>query len=350
VSASGRAMLGIDIGGTTFTVVLLEPDGRVAAAAQEPMPIGLAPAAVLKTVATVARALAATAGHEPRALGAIGLAVPGSVDAARGILRSAPNLSGWRDVPVAAIAAEALETPVALEHDVRMAAYGESRLGVGRGAASFVCVTVGTGIGAALVLDGALYRGASDAAGEIGHVRVTSDRHLTAMGRQEDRHLTAMGRQELDEPCGCGRRGCLETVASGRAIAQRARRLAEAGDAAGALALADGDVAAITARHVFAAAATGDAACGRVVEEAVAALASGLTVLVNVLNPEIIAIGGGVAEAGAALLDRLRAGVRAAAWSPAADVARIVPVALGTRAGAIGAALYAAERGGRRTC
>jgi glucokinase len=331
VTGSGRAVLGIDVGGTTFTVVLLAADGEVTAAAEEPMPIGLAPTAALKTVTATARTLLATANLLPRELVAIGLAVPGSVDVARGVLRSAPNLPGWRDVPVAAIAADALEAPVAVDHDVRMAAVGESRLGAGRGVASFVCMTIGTGIGAALVLDGRPYRGASDAAGEIGHVPVATD-------------TTAM------ELCGCGRRGCLETVASGRAVAERVRRLARAGAATSAPALAGGDVDAISARHVFAAAAAGDAVCARVVEDAVTALTAGVTVLVNVLNPEVVAIGGGVSAAGAALLDRLRAGVRAAAWSPAVDVVRIVPAALGTRAGAIGAALHAAEHGGRRTC
>jgi glucokinase len=223
------------------------------------------------------------------------------------VLRGSPNLPAWRDVPVAAIAADALDAPVAVEHDVRMAALGEARFGAGRDVASFVCVTVGTGIGAAVVLDGRPYRGASDAAGEIGHVAVASDRA---------------------EPCGCGRRGCLETVASGRAIAERVRRL---------------DGRTLAAREIFAAAAAGDATCARAVDEAIAALGAGLTILVNVLNPEVIAIGGGVAEAGAALLDRLRASVRAAAWAPAGEVVRLVPAALGPRAGAIGVAVFATE-------
>jgi glucokinase len=270
----------------------------------------LPPAAALKSVMVTARAVAADAGLEPRDLAGIGLAVPGAVDVARGVLRHAPNLPGWLDVPVASLAADVLDAPVAVEHDVRMAALGEARLGAGRGVATFVCVTVGTGIGAAVVLDGRLYRGASDAAGEIGHVRVVT----------------------AGEVCGCGRRGCLETVASGRAIADRAGRLTGHPT---------------TARDVFAAAAAGDAACTRVEDEAAAALGDGLTILVNVLNPEVIAIGGGVAGAGAALLDRLRASIRASAWVPAAEVVRVVPAELGTRAGAIGAALFAADRSHR---
>jgi glucokinase len=169
-----------------------------------------------------------------------------------------------------------------------------------------VCVTVGTGVGAAIVLDGRLYRGATDAAGEIGHVPVPGD----------------------GAECGCGRRGCLETMASGRAIAARAR-------AAGA--------AVQTAADAFAAAAAGDPVCARVIADAVGALAAGLATLVNVLNPDVIAIGGGVAAAGAAFLDPLRAAVRRSAWAPAAEAVRIVPVELGARAGAIGAALHVAE-------
>jgi glucokinase len=210
---------------------------------------------------------------------------------------------------VGSIAAEVLETPVAVEHDVRMAALAEARLGAGRGVVTFVCVAVGTGIGSAMVLDGKLYRGASDSAGEIGHVAIAGG----------------------DMPCGCGRRGCLETIASGRAIASRVRRLT-------------GDARTRSARDVFAAAAAGDAACTQVIDEAGRALGEGLAVLINVWNPEVIAVGGGVAGAGSALFDRIRTVVRATAWAPAADVVSIVPAELGTRAGAIGAALHAAAQ------
>jgi glucokinase len=309
---TAAAVLGVDVGGTTVTVVVRDGDGHVRAAAAEPMPAHLAPSAAMQSVAVLAREVAGRAGVEAAHLAAAGLAVPGDVDAGRGVLRFAPNLPGWRDVPVGRIVAEALGVPVAVEHDVRMAALGEARLGAGRGVASFVCVTVGTGIGAAIVLDGRLYRGVSDAAGEIGHVPVPGD----------------------GAPCGCGRRGCLETMASGRAIAARAR--------------ARGAAAGVTAAEVFAAAKAGDAACAAVVADATAALAAGLTALVNVLNPAVIAVGGGVAEAGAMLLDPVRAAVKASAWAPAADAVRIVPAMLGARAGAIGAAIHVAEV--RRAC
>jgi glucokinase len=306
VRAPRHPVLGIDVGGTTFTVVLCDADGRVVAAADDAMPLGMPPAAAMKTVAAVARDVAVRAGVSPSDLAGAGLAVPGHLDVSRGIVRMAPNLPGWLDVPVGAIVADTLGVPVAVEHDVRMAALAEARLGAGRGVACFVCVTVGTGVGAAIVLDGRLHRGAADAAGEIGHVPVPGD----------------------GAACGCGRHGCLETMASGRALAVRAR-------AAGA------NVA--TAADVFAAAATGDATCVCIVADAVAALAAGLTILVNVLNPAVVAIGGGVAVAGAALLDPLRAAVRRSAWTPGGEVVRVVPVELGPRAGAIGAALHVAE-------
>ena len=304
--APRHPVLGIDVGGTTFTVVLCEADGTVVAAADDAMPLSMPPTAAMKTVAAVARDVALRAGVSPSHLSGAGLAVPGNLDVSRGIVRMAPNLPGWLDVPVGTIVADALGVPVAVEHDVRMAALAEARLGAGRGVGCFVCVTVGTGVGAAIVLDGRLHRGAADAAGEIGHVPVPGD----------------------GAACGCGRHGCLETVASGRAIATRAR---EAG------------ARVATAADVFAAAATGDATCMRAVTEAVTALAGGLTILVNVLNPGVIAIGGGVAAAGAALLDPLRAAVRRSAWAPGGEVVRVVPVELGPRAGAIGAALHVAE-------
>ncbi|HYE94018.1 MAG TPA: ROK family protein [Terriglobales bacterium] len=325
MSGRRRVALGIDLGGTTFKVAVVEPDGRVLASRVEATPIGLAPAATVKTVMAAARAVVAGLALEPRALSGIGLGVPGALDVERGVVRSSPNLPGWHDVPVAALAADAIDAPVAVEHDVRLAALAEARAGAGHGVARFVCVTVGTGIGAAIVLDGRLYRGASDAAGEIGHVRV----------------------RDSGAPCGCGRHGCLETVGSGRAVAEAGRRRAVAGAAPALLASAGGAPDAISAQDVFTLAAQGDAACTAIVDEAAAALADGLVVLVNVLNPDVIALGGGLGESGAVLLDRVRAGVRAAAWKPGAEVVRIVPAALGARAGAIGAALHAAALGSR---
>ena len=253
---SARPVLGVDVGGTTFTVVLCDADGRVRAASDDAVPVHMPPAAAMKSIAAAARNLAERAGVDVADVSGVGVAVPGSVDVPRGVVRLAPNLPGWRDVPVGEIVADVLGVPAAVEHDVRMAALAEARLGAGRGVASFVCVTVGTGIGARA--------GARDAAA------------------------------------------------------------------------------------VFAAAAAGDARSARVLSDAIAALAAGFTVLVNVLNPAVIAVGGGVAAAGAALLDPVRAAVRASAWAPGASVVRVVPAMLGTRAGAIGAALHVV--GASRAC
>ena len=314
-------LLGIDLGGTTFRVGVLGPEPRLIRVAERPTPTGRSPADLLEGVVKALFALLDEAGIDRKAIAGAGIAIPGSVDAVRGRSRFAPNLPGWRDVPVRDLLEEALGLPVVLDHDVRMATLAEYRLGVGRGTRTFACVTVGTGIGAGLVLDGALYRGAGGGAGEIGHLPVAAN----------------------DSPCGCGRHGCLETVASGRAIGERVRALVRAGERTSALELAGRDVDRITAREVLAAAASGDPLAGRVAGEALEALVLGLVALVNVIDPEVIAIGGGVAQAGPWLFDRLRGLVRARAWPPGAETVRLEPAALGPRAGVIGAGVLAAE-------
>lgn len=314
-------VIGIDVGGTTFTVAVIAGDYRVIRLTEQPTSVGRSATETLGVIAAATRSLLAEADMSRGDIAGAGVAVPGSVDAAQGRSRLAPNLPGWRDVPVRDLLAEALELPVALDHDVRMATLAEHRLGAGRGTRSFVCVTVGTGIGAGIVIHGELYRGASDSAGEIGHLPVIPG------GR----------------PCGCGRHGCLETVASGRAMAERVRQLVLAGQRTSATELAGGAAAGISAREVLAAAAAGDAVCERVADEALEALGLGLAALVNVVNPEVIAIGGGVAQAGPWFFDRLRRIVRDTAWPPGAAAVRLEPAALGTRAGVIGAGILAAE-------
>jgi glucokinase len=315
-----KPVVGIDLGGTTFTVAVIERDLTVRRATERPTPAALPAARALGVIADAACELLAAAHMGRGDVAAVGVAIPGSVDAARGRSRFAPNLPGWRDEPVRDVLAEALALPVALDHDVRMAALAESRVGAGRDARVFALVTVGTGVGAAIVVEGALHRGVSDAAGEVGHLPWRGD-----------------------TPCGCGRRGCVEAVGSGRAMARRARARVGTGRRSSVVDLVDGRTDAITAREVLAAARAGDALCAAVVDEAVAALGFALVTLVNVLNPDVIAVGGGVAQAGPWLLDRLRDVVAADAWRPGREVARIVPAALGTRSGVIGAGILALE-------
>jgi glucokinase len=303
------------VGGTGIKAGLVDPAGRVHRAVTVPTPVvdgdGDATAkAILDQVAELISGLAA--GEVPAGVGVI---VPGLVDTATGMAVYAENL-GWQDVPFVARLTEASGLPVAFDHDVRSAGAAEQRFGAGRGYRDVVFVPIGTGISAALVLDGRPYRSAW--AGEIGHIDVGSGL-----------------------PCPCGARGCLETVASAAAIARRytersGRPVAGALDVAGRLGADTGS----GSGSGFA-----DPDARAVWDEAVDALAFVLAVTAAVVAPELIIIGGGLSGAGAALLEPLRKGVARRVTPPQLQP-QLVGAALGEQAGLLGAALLAWEKVG----
>lgn len=224
----------------------------------------------------------------------IGLAVPGLVDPARGILRYSGNLD-VRDLPITAAVREAVPLPVVVENDVRAAAWGEWMWGAGRGTRDMIYLSAGTGIAAAVVIDGHLYRGATGAAGEVGHAPVVAD----------------------GDVCRCGQRGCLETVAAGWGIARRAGMP--------------------TAEAVFTAAAAGHAAGGAVIMDAGRFLGQAAVIAVRLWDPERLVLGGGLFYDGSPLLQAVRKAVAAHVLHGAPPPA-IEAGAFGGRAGLIGAA------------
>jgi glucokinase len=298
-----------DVGGTGIKAGLVDAAGRVHRAVTVPTPVvdgdGDATAkAVLDRLAGLVADLSAAGAAG--AVAGVGVIVPGLVDAAAGMALYAENL-GWKDVPFTARLAEATGLPVAFDHDVRAAGAAEQRFGAGRGHRDVAFVPIGTGISAALMLDGQPYAGGGWA-GEIGHIDVGSGL-----------------------PCPCGARGCLETVASAAAIARRytsrsGRSVAGALEVASRL--GDGDPDALT-----------------VWDEAVDALAFVLAVTAAVAAPELIIIGGGLSGAGDVLLKPLRRGVTARVTPPQRQP-ELVPAALGEQAGLLGAALLAWEKVG----
>lgn len=241
--------------------------------------------------------------HLGEAAVAAGVAVPGIVDTERGIAVYAANL-GWRDLPLRDLLGERLGSiPVALGHDVRTGGLAEGRSGAGRGADRFLFVALGTGIAGAIGIDGVIEAGAHGSAGEIGHVVVRPD----------------------GPECGCGQRGCLETLASASAVTR-------------AWAAACGDPAqdaADCARAVDA----GDPTALRVWADAVDALAAGLVTAITLLDPRTLIIGGGLAEAGETLFTPLRAAVEERITFQ--TLPHIVPATLGDTAGCLGAGLLA---------
>jgi glucokinase len=244
----------------------------------------------------------------------VGIGSPGPLNRESGVVIVTPNL-GWRDFPLRDAVSDRVGLPATLDNDANCATLGEWWCGAARGGRHVVGLTIGTGIGGGLILNGELYHGASDAAGEVGHTSIDGT------GRR----------------CKCGNYGCLEAYASGPAIAERATE-ALAGDEASLLrTLVDGDLSRITARTVYEAATRGDPLAREVVRETARFLGTGVANLVNIFNPDVVVLAGGVTDAGDALFEPLRAEVRRRAFRPAVEACRIVPGSLAGSAGVVGA-------------
>jgi glucokinase len=305
----------VDLGGTTYTVGLLNGRGRLLRSEEFPTDPEASPEALLAEIAGAVRTVGGTTGR----MVAVGVGIPGLLDTRRGIALTCPNLPNWKDVPVARLLGRSLGVPVVIDNDVNAATRAELHLGAGRGVRDLVCLTLGTGIGGGIVVDGRVVRGATGSAGEIGH----------------------MVMDPSGPDCSCGRRGCLELYASGRAIARQVRERIKAGAASLVLDLSGGTLDGITALHVFDAARRGDRVALEVIDSAMEMLGRGLSMLVMALNPERILIGGGVARSAELIFPGVRAAIHRYAWEPLARAVTVMPVALGPEAGVIGAGLLA---------
>jgi len=320
-------VVGVDIGGTNLVVGVVPAEGGepVAMRSGFTKPERGADAAVDDVVRmaneVIEEALAAHGGGRDSVVG-VGIGCPGPLDLERGILLNTPNL-GWTDYPMRDRISGLLDLPATLDNDANCATYGEWWQGAGRGSSSLAGVTLGTGIGGGLILDGKLVRGASGCGGELGHTTIDFT------GRR----------------CACGNYGCLEAYASGPNIAARAREGIEAGDESILLELVGGDLSQITAVTVYDALLRGDEHAQAVMLETAKILGAGIANVVNLFNPEVVVVVGGVTRAGDHLFVPLRSEVRRRAFEEAVRVCRIVPGALGDAAGVVGAAgVFLAER------
>jgi len=233
-----------------------------------------------------------------------------------------PHLPGWHNVPVAALLKAATGVPTHLENDAQLAAYGEFHKGAGQGSRHLVFVTISTGIGGGIVIDGKLYSGAGGAAGEVGHVVIDPGGPM----------------------CSCGRRGHLEALASGTSMARIAGERIAAGEPSTL-----SELESITARELGVASAAGDALATSVLADAGRLLGLGLGGLLNVLDPEVLVLGGGVIQIGPSLLDHLYAAIREQTFEITYSHVRIATAGLGQDAGLVGALEWARDHlpGGR---
>ncbi|HEY6532667.1 MAG TPA: ROK family protein [Acidimicrobiales bacterium] len=319
--------IGVDVGGTKVLAVAVDPTRptEILAERRVPTPVGDA-TKILEAIGGAARVVSDDLVAIGRAPEVVGIGIPGLVDT-DGRLRAAPNLSGLVGVEIPPRLRELVPYPVVVDNDANCALWAEVCVGAGLGARDAVLVTLGTGIGGALVNDAVLRHGVHGFAGEPGHMVVDPS----------------------GPACPCGRKGCWERYASGSGLGMLARRAAEGGRVPAVLELAGGDVSAVDGEHLIAAARAGHPGAGAVLDEFAWWLALGIANLVNVLDPELILIGGGLADESDLFLPRTREELgRMALGASARTGTRVEVATLGSRAGAIGAALLAtrvAQRG-----
>lgn len=295
-------LIALDVGGTTIKGALVSPAGVIVERSVHPTGFGEEAAAA---VVAAAELLTAAAARHGLTVAAIGVVTPGIVDSERGVVGYASNL-GWRDLPLRDRVAAATGVRVVLGHDVRSAGEAEGRFGAARGHRDYLHIAIGTGIAATVVIDGRPVVGSAGGAGELGHVPVRDD----------------------GEPCGCGQLGCLEVYASAGGLARRYERIAGRPASAAEIHARLGD----------------DPVADRVWADAVAALVRGIATHALVIEPDLVVLGGGLAQAGADLLRPLEEGLRGAlAWRTPPEV-RLSE--LGPDAAVLGAALLAARAAG----
>ncbi len=303
--------IAVDLGGTQIRAARYTVDGiqeaRVAMAtgAEDGME------AVLRRIQSAVRQVWPLEGD----VAAIGLGAPGPLDFKRGILRFAPNLPGWVDVPLRDLLLDMFSVPVFVGNDADVAALGEHRFGAGQGVEDMIYITVSTGVGGGMIFDDRLFTGGNGMGGEIGHMAV-------------DPH---------GPRCLCGNVGCLETLASGTAIARQARERIIAGESSALEEMVDGDVSKITAKEVNEVAQAGDRLARSVFEEAGTYLGSAIVSLMYMLNPSLFVLGGSVTRAGDLLFNPVNATVEARAPEAYKEQTRIVKVKLGGDVGLWGA-------------
>jgi glucokinase len=314
-----RYVIGVDLGGTNIVVGAMPLDGtREYGVRSEQTHSELGPDSVIERIGRMIDEVIATTemetGAARRDFIGVGIGAPGPLDREHGIVIVTPNL-GWRDFPLRDRVSARVKLPATLDNDANCATVGEWWRGAAVGARNVVGMTIGTGIGGGLILEGKLYHGSSDVAGEVGHTTIDPT------GRR----------------CKCGNYGCLEAYASGPAIAQRATEALAGGEASLLRQLIQDDMSRMTARIVYDAATLGDPLAVEVVRETARFLGTGVANLLNIFNPDVVVLAGGVAAAGDALFEPLRAEVRRRAFRPAVEACRIVGGTLAGTAGVVGA-------------
>ncbi len=312
-------VLGIDLGGTKILTSVVNEEGRMLSRDHSITPAAKGREAVIRAIMESTEHALAEANVSASDLAAIGIGAPGLSNPRTGVLYTSPNLPGWHDVPLRDIISGELDKTTYLINDANAAAVGELYYGAGRGARHFIYITVSTGIGGGIIIDGEIYDGATGTAGELGHMVIEDNGPL----------------------CNCGNTGCWEMLASGTALAAEARRIIERGADNTILEYAGGAVEKVNAEAIHEAAKAGDELANRLIGRSAYYLGVGLANLVNIFNPEVIVIGGGLSNIGDMLLLPAYEEAERRAFKQSYQATRFASAELGRNSGVIGAAAYA---------
>jgi len=308
--------LGVDLGGTNVKIAIVDEKGHIAYSNTVPTYADRGFEFAFENIKTLINDTFKESAVNKSDIAGIGFGCPGLIDSVNGVIRDLPNMPGWVSIPLAELIYKEFELKTKIDNDVRVATLGEHKFGAGVGVSNLICITIGTGIGSGIILDGKLIKGANLCAGEIGHMTL----------------------QEHGGPiCGCGNTGCLEALGSASAIIRRGEELLLGGRPSKIRELMG--VGPLTPQIIAEAAQKGDPPAQRILYETGRWIGIGLASVVNLLNPELIIIGGGVAKAGEFLFNPIRETIKKRALKIPGDMVQVEPAMLGESAGVIGASL-----------
>ncbi|GBG11155.1 glucokinase [Paenibacillus agaridevorans] len=314
--------LGIDLGGTHIKSALLDINLNVITERSDPTNASKGPDHVLRTMKSIVRKMMQSQGLKDEHVAGMGLGIPGLLDPKEGLSIFSPNFPGWENIHVVREMSKNLSFPVFIDNDVRVNLYGEWHYGAGKGRKNLVLITIGTGLGSGVVVDGKVLYGTTSSVGEIGHM------NMYRAGR----------------PCRCGSSGCLGRYVSAIGMVRTCVEKLESGAGSVLQTWVNGDYKAITAKLISDAYDLEDPLAIEVMHETGTLLGFGLSNVINLFNPELIIIGGGVSAAGDRLLNTVRETIRQHTLQLSSGACSVVTAHLGGRAGMIGAAAYAKER------
>ncbi|MEX0749582.1 MAG: ROK family protein [Dehalococcoidia bacterium] len=318
---SGPYYAGVDLGGTKIMAIVADGEGKIVGDQRLPTQASKGAEHVIDRMVEATRAAADEAGIALADVSAAGVSAPGPIDWQHGVVTDPPNLPGWHDVPLTRLFSERSGLSSVLENDANCGAVGEHQFGAGRGYRHLIYVTISTGLGGGLIIDNELYRGASGAAGELGHIIVADDGAM----------------------CGAKHVGCMEAYASGAGIAQRAQELIDAGSMPRTARIAE-QKPPLSAESVHLAAQAGETEAQAIIDRAARYFGMGLATMINAFNPEIIVIGGGLTHIGDEYLAPALEVARARSFEQPFQDVRIVEWELGERGTALGALALARSR------